>query len=268
MSAAQFFAGLDWTKGPQLALIDKIGQIQVPEGYQFTGGKGTRTILEAFGNPTDGDELGFLCPTDMGWFVVFEFDEVGYVKDDDRDELDADKLLAAIREGNDRANEMRKEMGHAPLNIVGWEYPPTYNPETKNLEWAIRGESEGYPVVNYNLRILGRRGVMEIQLVVEPEQMAETLPVFRQLVAGYGYQDGQKYAEYKPGDKIAKFGLAALVVGGAAAVGAKLGLFAWLAVVFKKAWKAIVVGVVALGSFVKRLFGGAPKTRELGRGDE
>ncbi|MEW6302904.1 MAG: DUF2167 domain-containing protein [Verrucomicrobiota bacterium] len=251
---------LNWTKGPAKAQIKHLAEVQVPEGFMFTDAKGTQTLLEAMGNPTNGDELGFLCPTNMDWFVVFEFDEVGYVKDDDKDKLNADKMLKAIKEGNEEGNKVRKRMGVPPLNIVGWEKPPAYDEKTHNLEWAIRGESEGDPVVNYNTRLLGRHGVMEVSLVVDPKEMATALPKFKELLTGYSYQTGEKYAEYKQGDKVAQYGLAALVVGGAAAVGAKLGLFAYLALMFKKAWKLIVVAVVAVGAWIRNLVLG--KSRE------
>src|SRR5438309_2139555 len=96
---------------------------------------------------------------------------------------------------------------------------------------------------------------MEVVLVVDPEKLPETLPVFRTLLAGYSFSAGQTYAEHRPGDKVAKYGLAALVVGGAAVGAAKLGLFAWLAVFFKKAWKLVVVAFAAVAASLKKFFG-------------
>jgi len=84
------------------------------------------------------------------------------------------------------------------------------------------------------------------------------------LLAGYSFSTGQTYAEYRPGDKVAKIGLAALVLGGAAVGAAKLGLFGPLLLFIKKAWKIVVVGVAALAAslkkFVARLFGGKSQT--------
>jgi uncharacterized membrane-anchored protein len=79
------------------------------------------------------------------------------------------------------------------------------------------------------------------------------LPEFNALLAGYKYSTGETYAEYKPGDKIAKYGLGALVLGGAAVGAAKLGLFAWLAVFLKKGFKLIILAVVAIGAFFKKI---------------
>jgi len=245
--------------GPAKAKLGTIAEIQVPEYYMFTGADGTKKLMEMIGNTVDGSELGFLAPTNSNWFVLFEFDESGYVKDDDKDKLDADAILDSIRRGTELANKQRDKMGVAPVHVVGWEQPPNYNSETHNLEWAIRGESEGEPVVNYNTRVLGRKGVMRVTVVGDPGEVKAAMPEFKNLMAGYNFVSGQKYAEYKPGDKVAQYGLAALMVGGAAVGAAKLGLFASLAVALKKFWKLIIVGVVAaataLKNFFARLFG-------------
>ena len=61
--------------------------------------------------------------------------------------------------------------GRPPLQIVGWEVPPQYNETTHNLEWAIRATVEGKPILNYNTKLLGRKGVMETVLVVDPDEL-------------------------------------------------------------------------------------------------
>lgn len=254
---------LEVIQGPTNAPLGTIARVAVPEGHVFLDGKNTRAMLKGAGEPTSGRELGFLRSTNGEWSVFFEFSDVGYVKDDEKDKLDADKLLDALKRGNAKANEERRRNGNPPLEIVGWERPPKYDAATHNLEWAIRATSDDHPILNYNTRLLGRKGVMEVVLVVAPDHFAETLPAFRKLLAGYAYQSGQDYAEFRSGDKIASYGLGALVVGGAAVGAAKLGLFAWLAVLFKKGAKLIVVAFVAVVTFFKRLFTGkGAKTRQ------
>ena len=253
---------LNWIKGPARADLKSLAEIQVPEGFVFTGAKETRQLLEAMGNPTSGSELGFLAPTSLAWFVVFEFSDVGYVKDDDKDKLNADKLLKSIKAGTEQANQFREKMGAAPLHITGWEIPPHYNEQTHNLEWAIRAESEGHPVINYNTRLLGRKGVMEVNLVIDPEKLNTAMPAYQTVLKDYSYKAGERYAEYHQGDKLAKYGLAALITGGAAAVAVKTGLFASLIVLFKKGWKLVVLAVAAVVAWFKRLITGGRKTRE------
>lgn len=242
--------------GPATAHLGNVANIDVPAGYFFVDGKDYRAMLKAEGEPVNGGELGLLSSTNRDWSVVFEFDAVGYVKDDEKDSLNADKLLESIKRGTAEANKQRVKSGRSAIEVIGWEFPPKYDQTTHNLEWAIRGAIDGRPLLNYNTRLLGRKGVMEVVLVVEPDQLAATLPTFRSLLTGYNFTTGQTYAEYRPGDKVAKYGLGALVLGGAAVGAAKLGLFTWLAVFLKKGWKLVVVAFAAVASFFKKLFSG------------
>ncbi len=243
-------------KGPASAPLGSVARVELPAGFVFLDGKDYRTMLKAEGEPVTGNEAGFLKATNQDWSVVFEFSDIGYVKDDDKDKLDADKLLESIKQGTAEANKTRVKAGHPPIQVVGWDIPPRYDAATHNLEWAIRGSVEGEPILNYNTRLLGRKGVMEVVLIVQPEQLQETLPRFRELLSGFAYQTGQSYAEYRQGDKVAKYGLAALVVGGAAVGAAKLGMLTWLVVLLKKGWKLIVVFFAAIAGFLKKLVSG------------
>lgn len=242
-------------EGPASAKLGEVASIEVPTGFRFLDGKTTRALMKAAGEPTSGNELGLLSPTNEHWSVIFEFSDIGYIKDAEKEKLDADKLLKAIKEGTEAANEERKRAGNSPLIIEGWEQPPHYDEKTQNLEWSIRATSDGEPILNYNTRILGRKGVMEAVLIIEPDKLQATLPKFKELLADHKFQTGESYAEYRQGDKLAKYGLAALITGGAAVGAAKLGLFASLAVFFKKAWKLVVVAVVAVAGVFKKFFG-------------
>lgn len=245
---------LNKLSGPAKARLESVGQIDVPTGYVFIDGKGTRALMRAMGEPTSDREVGFLSPTNKDWSIIFEFNPVGYVKDDEKNKLDPDKLLDSIKRGTAEANKERQKAGNPPLEIVGWEMPPKYDEKTHNLEWAIRATSEGKPILNYNTRLLGRKGVMEVVLIVEPDKLPETLPDFRSLLAGYTFSTGQSYAEYRPGDKVAKYGLAALVLGGGAVAAAKFGLFGTLLLFFKKAYKLVIVAIAAAAAALKNFF--------------
>jgi uncharacterized membrane-anchored protein len=255
-SSASELKKVQWVKGPGRAEMKDTAEITLAEGYRFANANDTRRILEAFGNLTSGTELGLVAPTSMVWFVVFEFSESGFVKDDDKDKLDADAMLKTIGRGVERSNEERKRRGFPSMKVIGWEQPPHYDTETHNLEWALKFESEGSLVVNYNTRLLGRRGVMEVQLVVDPDKLSTSLPEFKQLLRGFQFKTGEKYAEYRQGDKLATYGLAALVTGGAVAVAAKTGLLTAAILFFKKFAKLLVVAVLAAAGWIKRLVTG------------
>ncbi|MBL8877526.1 MAG: DUF2167 domain-containing protein [Phycisphaerales bacterium] len=253
-SKEDFLKAFPWKRGPAVGKIGAHAEVQVPKGYAFLRASDTQNLLESFGNPTSGRELGLVGPDDLSWFVVYEYDDCGYVKDDERDKLDADAMLKSIRAGNEAGNEERKKRGFPPLKIVGWEQPPRYDTATNNLVWAVRFESEGDEVVNYNTRRLGREGVMEVTLVVDPTKLSASIPAFENIMKGYQFVPGKQYAEFKPGDRIAEYGLAALVTGGAAAVAAKAGLFKVIGKFLAAAGKFIIIGLVAIGAVIKGLF--------------
>lgn len=247
-------AGLSWEnldvkfkKGPSLGELGTTAQVNVPAGYVFADGGETRSIMETLQNPTTGRELGFVAPAGEDWFAVFEYDAVGYVKDDEKGSLDADALLESIKAGTEAGNKERAKRGWPSLTVIGWETPPRYNEETHNLEWAIRIESEGQPAVNHNTRLLGRGGVMEVTLVCSPESLSATLPKFKTMLSGFDFVQGQKYAEFRQGDKMAAYGLTGLIVGGGTAALVKSGAFKWI-------WKALVAAAVGIGALAKKIF--------------
>lgn len=241
------FQEAKWTKGPAIAQLETIAEVRLPEGFMATKGDDTRRILEAMQNPPSGREVGLIINIPEDWFVVFQFDDIGYVKDDERGSLDPNAMLESIKRGTEQGNKERAMRGWAPFTVIGWEQPPNYDPQTHNLQWAIRGESQGQPVVNYNTRLLGRNGVMGVTLVVDPPLLQKTLPQFRVLLGGYTFTKGKGYAEWVPGDKVAAIGLTALVTGGAAAVAVKSGLFKYL-------WKILLVAGAGFLAFARKIF--------------
>jgi uncharacterized membrane-anchored protein len=244
---------IDWQKGPCVGKLGSLATIKVPAGFIFTGAKGTRTLMELMENPTSGAELGTIHSLQGDWFAVFEFDSIGYVRDDEKGKLNADKILKSIKKGNDAGNKERAKRGWATMQIIGWGQKPTYNPQTNNLEWSILASCEGRQTVNYNTRLLGRRGVMQVVLVDGPETIAQSQVQYQKVLTGFEFVAGQRYAEYKQGDKLAKYGLTALIAGGAAAVAVKTGLFRYI-------WKGLVILFVAIGGFFKKLFGGGRRS--------
>lgn len=248
---------IDWADGPLTARLGDIAEIKVPTGYSFTGKEGTRKFLELTQNPAAGNELGTIIPAtsesddtkNAFWFVIFEFSDVGYVKDDDRDKLDADALLKTIKDNTEESNKERAKRGWPSYHVMSWYKPPFYDLNTKNLTWGTQGysvEDNKHEIsVNYSVRILGRRGTMNADLVLGPNLVNNVLPKFESLLSNFSFLPGNKYAEFRAGDKVAEYGLATLVAGGAAAVALKTGLLA-------KLWKLIIAAIAAIAAFLKR----------------
>ena len=157
--------------------------------------------------------------------------------------------MSLIKQGTEKSNRERAKRGWSPLEVVGWVQSPHYNSDTHNLEWCIKGLSDGHPIVNWNTRLLGRSGVMRLTLVADPLVIESLQGEYQNIIGSFSYLKGNSYAEYRKGDKIAKYGLSALVVGGATAVAAKTGLFKYL-------WKGLVVLVIGGFAFLKKLIFG------------
>lgn len=221
-------------------------QIKVPEGLVFMSGMDGDKLLQSWGNlPSQFD--GLIMPKDASWAITFDFDPVGYVKDDEKEDIDADEILENNQEAQKEANKQRVAQGLGELNILKWAVPPNYNTSTNNLEWAMLLEdSEGNQTINLETRLLGRHGVMSATLLCGPEQVEGLKPTLNTVLEGFEYKAGSKYGEYQEGDKVAEYGLLGLMGAGGAFV-------LW------KFWKPISAGVVvffvAVKKFAGRLFG-------------
>ena len=260
------FNSIEWADGPAQGRLGSVAHLSVPESCRFTEAKGAKTFLELTENPTSGTEVGLLlCSTatedtanSQNWFVVYEYDASGYVKDDEKTELDADKIMATLREGNAAGNKERRRRGWSELTLDGWIRPPYYAEATHNLTWATRVISDGDTAANHSVRLLGRGGVMKVDLVTDPTGLEIVMPSFDAVVASTAFNPGNTYAEWRSGDKVAAYGLTALVAGGAAV---KLGLFGKLWKLILAGGKAIVVGLIAVGAWARSLFRRKSKTQ-------
>jgi len=244
-----------WEIGPGIfALGDNLAKISINDEYAFLNGNDTKELMDSMGNPPSDSEVGLIVPrvNPPPWFLVFEYFPVGYIRDDEKDRLDSDAILKSIRKGTEQANELRKEKGFPSLNVLGWQEKPHYDPESHNLVWAMLAESQGEKVINYNVRVLGRGGYMSVVLVTDPNTLEASRQQLAGVLSGFSYLQGNRYAEYTQGDRLAKIGLTALVAGGAATVAAKTGILKLLA----KNIKFVVLGLMALlGGFWRKLKG-------------
>src|SRR2546426_4599926 len=252
-AAAAQASKIPWAKGPAKGLLGSEAAISVPAGCLFTGRDGVKTFLTVTENPVSGNERGVvMCQSDTAsdpWFVLFSYDESGYVRDDDASKLDADAILGSVRRGTEEANSERKRRGWGTLAVEGWVTKPFYDRATNNLTWAITAhDNTGGRTVNHSVRLLGRGGVMHADLVTTPTQLDALVPTFNGMISGVTYQPGPKYAEWRPRGKNAAFWLDALVPCGAGLALAKSGLLV-------KFWKLIVAGIAAAAAGLKRLWG-------------
>ena len=215
---ARQFQSLDWYKLGQKGDIAGKATFVATQNHTFLNAANTDKFLTLNGNPPRGSAYT-VAPVEDDWFAILSFSAEGYIKDDEK--IDADALLASLKEGNAAESERRRKAGYDALTITGWAIPPRYDTTNNRLEWAtlLRDEADQSILANVSTKILGRSGYMNVTLVASsPENVEKDLADFKLAMANFSYVDGEKYSDWKQGDKVAAYGLGALVLGGAAAV--------------------------------------------------
>jgi uncharacterized membrane-anchored protein len=246
---------LAWIKGPTAVDVAGNSRLTIPDGYIYLNQADTLKFLELNQNLGDGKEV-LVAPRDLHWAAYLSWDEAGYVKDTEK--IDADALLKTLKSNIESDNQERKKRGWSELHVNSWAVPPAYNNETKRLEWATTLESDGRSNINFFTKILGRKGYTSVVLVTDAAGLVSAESALDTVLNGYSFNAGSTYAEYKQGDKVAEYGLAALILGGAAAVATKKGLWSVMATAIAAGWKFVVAGVVAASAWLRSKFGGKP----------
>jgi uncharacterized membrane-anchored protein len=257
--AAWKAAGDAMQPGPTTITLRNQATIALPEGYGFIPPKEGAVLMNAMGNQTDDNFLGLIFPqSEDEWFVTVDFDPAGYIKDDDAKEWDADELLDNLKEGTEAANEHREQVGVTPIEVTRWIEKPNYDASTHRLVWSAevkdKGSSGEDAGINYNTYVLGREGYVSLNLITSAAEVEAHKPAAHELLAAVNFNEGKRYTDFNEStDKVAAYGLAALV-GGIAAK--KLGLLAGLGLMIAKFGKLLIVGVVALGGAAAKFFKG------------
>jgi uncharacterized membrane-anchored protein len=261
-TAEEFEAKLGYQTGT-VHLSGGMATITLPEEFRFLDVEGAKRLLvDAWGNPERSAEgvLGMMVPADVspleagGWGIVITYDDDGFVNDDDAAKMDFDKLLGEMQEGAREVNEAREKEGQPPVDLIGWAEPPHYDAEAHKLYWAKElafGDSPTH-TLNYNIRILGRRGVLVLNAVSSIDQLEDIRSQTQNVLAAVSFNEGHRYSDYLPGkDKAATYGVAGLIAG---ATAAKAGFFKaiWIGLL---AFKKVLAGAaVAFFAMLKRLF--------------
>jgi uncharacterized membrane-anchored protein len=244
-----------------VTLKDGLAKIALPPEFRFLGPEDAGKVLtQLWRNPPGERPLGMIVParadlvSDDAWAVIVRWEEEGYVKDDDAAKINYTDLLKQMQEQVRAGNAERERKGYPGMELIGWAAPPRYDAAAKKMYWAkelsVAGGDEH--TLNYNLRLLGRRGVLVLNAVAAMSQLPEIEQATPTILRMVDFQEGHRYADFTPGkDKVAAYGLAALVAGG---VLAKTGLLAKLGLILAKGGKLIIIAVAALGASIKKFF--------------
>lgn len=255
-------AGLHFQTG-EIPIESNLATIRLPANLRFLDAQDARTVItQLWRNPpsTADRVLGMIVPTNAdllsgdSWAVVISYEEDGHIKDDDARSIDYTDLLKRMQKSVEETNPEREKQGYPAIHLVGWAAPPKYDSVGKKLYWAKELSFAGDTgnTLNYNIRILGRKGVLNLNAVGDAAGLAQIEAATPDLLSAVSFNKGNRYEDFdRSTDKVAAYGLAALVAGG---VAAKMGLFKmlWLAILAFK--KFIIIGALAVGAFFKKLF--------------
>jgi uncharacterized membrane-anchored protein len=256
-----FAKSLHYQQG-KVTLGSGIATLDVPNGFRYLDSSDAKRVLtEAWGNPPAiaASTLGMLFPpgadplTKNGWGINITFSEDGYVKDDEAAKLDYDKMLVQLKEAATQVSKQRREQGYPGFDVVGWAEPPHYDAAAHKLYWAkeLRFDKSPEDTLNYEIRVLGRRGVLAFNAIAAKSQLASVESAMPRVLTFVDFNQGHRYSDFKPSmDKVAAYGVGALIVG----VAAKAGLLKWLVAALAASWKFLILGLAALGALIKRMF--------------
>lgn len=260
-TAEQFIAALHFKDGA-IAVPEAHARFRLTPDFRYLEQGDARRVLEQlWGNPPDESVLGLIVPKqpslleEGSWAVVVTYSDDGYVSDEDAAKIDYTEMLSQMQQETRDENGARKEAGYGSVDLLGWAVPPRYDAEAKKLYWAkeLSFDGNAQHTLNYDIRVLGRHGYLSLNAIAGMGELAQVQQGMQQLLPMAEFDSGARYADFDAStDKVASYGLAALVGGGLAA---KAGLFAKLGLVLAKFWKLLLIGGVAIVAGAKRLFG-------------
>jgi len=254
--ARELWHSLDKQTGV-IKLPEGSATLNVPETFYYLNPQDTEKVLvEVWGNPPGQKTLGMLFPADTtpfdteSWGVTLGYEEEGYVDDKDAGSIDYEEMLVQMKEDTKAESEQRVEQGYGPIELIGWAAKPYYDEASKKLHWAQElNFGEEANTLNYNIRILGRKGFLLLNFIAAMEQKQAIEASLDSVLALAEFDAGARYGDFNPDiDTVAAYGIGALVAG---KVMAKTG-FLVAAVIFLK--KFGIIFVVALGALFVKLF--------------
>lgn len=247
----------------KITLQNGLATMDLPESLGYLDPQQTQTVIEkVWHNPKGDGTLGMIVPSNVSltsresWGTVITYNEGGHIKDDDAETINYTNLLKDMQSATLSHNEARKEQGYPTVELVGWAQPPHYDKPTHKLYWAKElrfNGSDAYHGLNYDVRILGRQGELVLTAVGGMDQLATIQNETPQILSMINFNEGSRYTDFNPStDKLADYGLAALVAGTAGMAAVKGGLFKGLLVALVAAKKFIILAIAAVVVTVKK----------------
>ncbi|HEX5057539.1 MAG TPA: DUF2167 domain-containing protein [Gammaproteobacteria bacterium] len=270
---------VEWARDLWASIKPQTGEVKLPgdiatlklgeKFYYLSPEDAEKVLVEVWGNPPGGNTYGMLFPTGStpfdqnSWAVTIDYEEEGYVSDEDAAEINYDELLQDMQHDTSEYSKQRVKDGYPAIRLLGWAERPHYDAASKKLYWAkeLKFGDDEQNTLNYNIRVLGRKGVLVMNFIANMSQLQEINGNLEPVLAMTDFNPGFRYQDFNPGiDKVAAYGIGALVAG---KVLAKTGAIAAVLLALKKLWILVFAGVYG---FIKALFRKKPAPTTGGQG--
>ena len=156
-----------------------------------------------------------------------------------------------MQDATSEANKERQRQGYEPIELIGWANKPYYDKTEHKLHWAkeIKFGDQKVNTLNYNIRVLGRKGFLELNFIAGMDQKAMIDKELNAVLAMATFNPGYRYSDFNPSlDKVAAYGIGGLVAG---TILSKTGMLAAGLLLLKKFW---IIVVVAVGGLFRKVF--------------
>ena len=256
----------------RVTIGNDLATISIPSAFKYLNGESAETVLvDLWGNPPSSEEyksLGMLFPrgdnpmSDSSFAINITYVDDGYIDDADAAKLDYDELLESMQEDTREASTQREELGYGSIELLGWASAPYYDSENKKLHWAqeLRFDNSDEHTLNYNIRVLGRKGYLELNVIGGMYVLEEVEKDLENILNGIQFNEGYTYWDFDPNlDEVAAYGIGGLIAG---KVLAKAGILAKLGIFLAKFWKIALLGIVGFFGGIKKFFTGKKTTKD------
>jgi uncharacterized membrane-anchored protein len=239
-------------KQGKIPLAGGVAELNISSDYYFLDAPTARIVLEdLWDNPPDDTVAGMIFPKDGwawngSWGATLTYDAMGYVSDAEAESYNYDDMLAQMQADTHEGNKWRAENGYEDITLVGWAEPPHYEKATNELYWAKRlqfGHTADEETLNYDIRELGRSGVMIISFISGIEMLEDVKASAADIREMVSFTEGNRYADFNPEtDRVAEFDVGGLISGNSAVTA---GLIAVLLAFLKKGGFVLLLAPVA-----------------------
>lgn len=181
--------------------------LQVPEGFRLLDAAQSRQLVESlWGNPENPNTLGVLIPEragpmdkDFRGFVI-SFEPSGYLDEQEAGKINYSKLLREMKEELKHENVLRSRKGAGVITSMDWAFPPYFDKVNHTLHWAriLHFGEDTPPVLNYEVRLLGRRGSLCFMAFGKTTDILKIKQQLQQIAGSAYFTNGNGYADFNP----------------------------------------------------------------------